>query len=207
MIKTKSKATHYDVFLSHSVRDAALATVVKQHLEEAGLAVFGVSGFDLAIGGEPGTEWADAVWEALVESSALVALLTPAHRDSPALGVEVGGAWVRQKPIYILLEGDGPTELPPYLRRFQVYPLSELSNVILAIAKAAKPLARRQQEALTEAYERTGVPVDRLLTEPAAVAKLAQAFREMSGVAYSGERLVRELLRIRKQGNLPRLGV
>jgi hypothetical protein len=138
MTRTKSSPTHYDVFLSHSVRDEALATVVKQKLAEAGLSVFGVSGLDLADGGEPGAEFGDAVLKALVESSALVALLTPAHRDSPALGVEVGAAWAQRKPVYVLVEGDSAGTLPPYLRRFQVYPLSEISRAIPAIVRVAR---------------------------------------------------------------------
>jgi nucleoside 2-deoxyribosyltransferase len=139
MTKTKSKPIHYDVFLSHSVRDEALATVVKQKLADAGLSVFGVSGLDLADGGEPGAEFGDAVLKALVDSSALVALLTPAHRDSPALGVEVGAAWAQRKPVYVLVEGEGAAAVPSYLRRFQVYPLSEIARVIPAIARVARP--------------------------------------------------------------------
>jgi hypothetical protein len=205
MIVTKSNATPYDVVLSHSVRDETLAAVVKRKLEEAGLAVFGVSSLDFADGGEVGAEYADAVREALTESSALLALVTPAHRDSPSLGVEVGAAWVREKPVYVLLAGDRSATLPPYLRRFQVHPLSELDRVIRAIARGARPLGREQQQALADAYERTGVPVDRLRTDPGALEELARAFTKGSGLECSGERLVRELLRLRKQGRLLRL--
>jgi hypothetical protein len=142
MIKTMSKPKHYDVFLSHSVRDEGLAAVVKLQLAEAGLSVFAASGLDLAEGGRPNSELADAVLRALVESSALVAILTPAHRDSPALGVEVGAAWAQQKPVYVLVEGDGSSTLPPHLRRFQVYPLADLSRVIPVIVKTAQHSAK-----------------------------------------------------------------
>jgi nucleoside 2-deoxyribosyltransferase len=142
VIEIVSNPTHYDVFLSHSVRDEGLAAVVKQKLAEAGLSVFAVSGLDFAEGGKPGTDFADSVLKALVGSSALVALLTPAHRDSPNLTVEVGAAWAQQKPVYVLVEGDGSASVPPHLRRFQVYPLSELSSAIPAIMNAAKPSAK-----------------------------------------------------------------
>jgi hypothetical protein len=141
MIQAKSDPTHCDVILSHSVRDEALAAVVKQKLADVGLSVFGASGLDLADGGEGGAEFADAVLKALVESSALVALITPAHRDSPALGVEVGAAWIQHKPIYVLVAGDNSAEVPPYLRRFQVYPLSRLPDAISSIVRTTRPLA------------------------------------------------------------------
>jgi nucleoside 2-deoxyribosyltransferase len=133
-----SDPTHYDVFLSHSVRDERLADAVKQKLADAGLSVFALSGREFAEGREPDAEFADTVLKALTESSALVALLTPAHRDSPALGVEIGAAWAQQKPVYVLVEGNGSSTLPAHLKRFQVYPMSKLSRAIPAIVKTAQ---------------------------------------------------------------------
>jgi hypothetical protein len=128
--------------LYYSVRDEGLAAVVRQRLAEAGLSVFAVSGLKFTEGEKPAAEFADEVRNALAESSALVALLTRAHRDSPALGVEIGAAWVQRKPVYVLVEGDGSAAVPTHVRRFQVYPLSELGSVIPAIAKTAQPLVK-----------------------------------------------------------------
>jgi hypothetical protein len=142
MNKTMTNPTHYDVVLSHSIRDAAVATVVKQKLLEVGLSVFAVSSLDVPGDSEQGSDFANSVWKALDECSALVALLTPAHRDSPSLTVEVGAAWMQRKPVYVLVEGNGSASVPTHLRRFHVYPLTKLSSVIPAILKEAQPNAK-----------------------------------------------------------------
>lgn len=135
MIQAKTKPIVYDVVLSYSVRDEAQAAVVMRKLGEAGLSVFSVSDLEIQGDRETGEKFAEALREALVESSALVVLLTPAHRDSPALGVEVGAAWIGQKPVFVLVAGDSASDVPVYLRRYHVSPLSQLSQVIPAIAR------------------------------------------------------------------------
>jgi nucleoside 2-deoxyribosyltransferase len=146
MTNTISNPTRYDVVLSQFIRDAAVAAVVKQKLSEAGLSVFAGSSLAVPEDGEQGSDFANSVWKALDECSALVALLTPAHRDSPSLTVEVGAAWMQRKPVYVLVEGSGSDSVPAHLRRFQVYPLAELSSLIPAIVKEAKPGASRRSQ-------------------------------------------------------------
>ncbi len=146
MIKIESNPTHYDVFLSYSVRDEGLAAVVRQRLAEAGLSVFAVSGLVPKEAEKTEAEFGDTVLRALADSSALVALLTSNHRDAPSLTVEVGTAWAQRKPVYVLMEGNGHAMVPSHLRRFQIYPLSELADVIGVIAKTTQAPGKQRRK-------------------------------------------------------------
>jgi hypothetical protein len=58
---------------------------------------------------------------------------------------------------------------------------------------------------LTDVYKDIGVSVDRLITEPSAIDQLAEEFASRTRHEFVPSRLVRELLRIRKAGKLPKL--
>src|SRR5438093_210950 len=89
----------FDVFVSHAASDNLVASEVVHNLESAGLETFHTGAV------EPGIDLSKAIWQALAESRALIAIISP---DFPthAMGmVEIGGAAVWNKPIFLLLNG------------------------------------------------------------------------------------------------------
>jgi len=68
------------------------------------------------------------------------------------------------------------------------------------------PLTEASIEHLKEAYISIGVPTDQLSSSPKALQKLTERVNRRSDGTHSGETLLRELLRLRKRGKLPRLG-
>ncbi len=100
----------YDVFISYSAQDAEAARILADRLRQQGIGVF--IDRDLA----PGTSWAEALREALQESSAVVVLFGPTGLG-PAQSEEVLGraAAARARIIPVLLPGADPSKLPPSL--------------------------------------------------------------------------------------------
>lgn len=112
-------------------------------------------------------------------------------------------AW--NKPIYILYDGIDAAELPDYLQEFRVRPVAELPSVIDEISQAQQPLSDDARSELIDAYRQADVPTDQLLTKPVELKKLADDFQRRTGKMIGAERLLQELIRLRKQGRLPRL--
>jgi hypothetical protein len=190
-----------DVFISYAQSDTAWAAEVQRRLKEAGLRVFTV--------GEalPSQNLSDLIWDALTESSALIALVRSPGAVSKYLSVEIGAAMAWQKPVYVLYQGAIPTDLPKYVEQFGVFPASSLGEVISRINEAEKLFSKDERLALGKAYVSVGVPTDQLLLQPAKIQELARAFNRATKANISGERLLREILRLRKQGKFPRLGL
>ena len=189
----------YDVFLSHSARDRGMAELVRQSADRAGLEVFSVDSL------EGGDKALAAVRSTLAECSAVILLLTRSTLESKNTAFEIGMALAWNKPIYVLYDGIDVSELPDYLREFPVRPVSELDAVVQEIADAQQPLADEAREELVDSYCQIDVPTDQLLTRPVQLRKLAEDFTRRSGTMIGGERLLQELIRLRKQGRLPRL--
>ena len=113
-------------------------------------------------------------------------------------------AW--HKPVYVVHTESGNVRLPEYLGEFPTYPVSRIDDLVQAIARGSKPLSEEELSVLLSVYAEMGMPTDKLLWKPAAVDDLARSFKQQCGTDISGERLVQELLRLRKRGLLPRLG-
>ena len=196
---TNADETLWDVFLSHSPRDSGLAGIVAAACERAGLTPYAEDvPFDRPI--------TDAIREAVAGSRAGIVLATPASVASPNLAFEAGLLMGWSKPIHVVHDGLAPGGLPAFLKQFLVRPLTELDAVIAAVKADADDLTDPQREALIEAYRETGIPTDRLLTRPAAVTRLAEAFAHRTRRTAAGQTLVRELVHLRKLGRLPKLG-
>jgi hypothetical protein len=129
----------YDVFLSHAVQDRSLATLVKQRMEDFGLSVVLVS----PLNWQGGLNAAEPVRRALHSSGVYVALLTPSYLVAQNLLIELGAAWIESLPVHLLVAGDGVGELPVFMRRFRVWPVDQLSELIAAIDKRKKPVAAK----------------------------------------------------------------
>jgi hypothetical protein len=192
-------ATTYDVFLSYPRAEAALAGSVARALEQAGLDVFWQ---DRLVAGE---NWRDAIWQALAESSAMIAIVPSEGLLSSSVAVEVGAFNAWRRPVYVIQASRGGVKLPIYLASFPVYPLSRVDDVVESIKRGLEPLSEKDRKTLALLYGELGIPVDQIVTNPPLIDRLAHEFEAGSGKKIAGERLVRELLQLRKSGDLPRL--
>jgi hypothetical protein len=188
----------YDVFLSHSLHLSERAKAVAQKFAEGGLAVFDVSGIT---GGE---KIGEEIWKALAESWAVVVLAESGPMPA-SVAVEVGAASAWNKPVYILTENKREYSVPLYISRCDVFEISDTDKVVELVAAARKPLSDDVRHVLVDAYSKLAVPTDVLLRDPALIEQLRRSVKTNSGVDLSGERIMQELLRLRKRGRLPRL--
>jgi len=188
-----------DVFISHAVSDLALAKEVATSLESAGLAPFyaGVV--------PPARDVTQAIWEALAESRAVVAIIS--QQTSPhAMGlIEIGAAAAWAKPVFVLLNGPPSMQPPAFLDAYPVYPVSRIEDIIRAIRGSFEPLTEEERDTLATIYRESKVPADQLSQSPKLLRHLATRFNRVARKQLSGERLLSELLRMRKRGQLPRL--
>ncbi|MEX2140074.1 MAG: toll/interleukin-1 receptor domain-containing protein [Pirellulales bacterium] len=190
-------SANYNVFLSHAIGDRKTASIVEYALSSRAIPV--VQSFSE----HQGKEWSDQLRRDLIESSALVVILTSATLKSPNIAFEVGAATAWGKPVYLLLDGVAKSELPIFLRRFPTYPVTKLNLLVEELAKAPEPFSEDDRHALIEAYRDLGVSADQVVVRPGVLDNLTASFRDKSGKQVAGERLAQELLNLRKQRKLP----
>jgi hypothetical protein len=189
----------YDVFISHAVSDRQLAAEIADSLESVGLETFHAG----AVG--PGMDVGDAIWQALAESRALIAIISP-DVSLQAMGmVEIGAAAAWNKSVYLVINGPSSTKLPPALSKYPVYPVGRLGEVIRQISTGFEPLTDDERGILADIYRGVRTSSDQLSQSPKALRELTAKFNRSVGGQFSGERLLSELLRMRKNGKLPRL--
>jgi hypothetical protein len=188
-----------DVFISNAASDTKIASEIAAGLESAGLETFHAGMV------KPGTNISEAIWEALAESRALIAIISPDALTHAMGMVEIGGAAAWNKPIFLLLNGPSSTKLPAALARYPVYPISRLEEVVRAIQSGFEPLTEDERVLLANIYRHLSVPADQLSQSPKALRDLTTQFNKTTHKQYSGERLLSEILRMRKRGQLPRL--
>src|SRR5438445_788540 len=179
----------YDVFISHAASDSDVASEIAAGLDSAGLETFHAG----TVG--PDTNISEAIWEALAESRALIAIISP---DVPthAMGmVEIGGAAAWNKPIFLLLNGPSSTRLPAALSTYPVYPINRLEEVIQAIRSGFDPLTEHERDLLGTIYQDLSIPADQLSQSPKALRDLTTQFHKMTHKQFSGERLFPAILR------------
>jgi hypothetical protein len=140
MRKQSLSAGPFDVFLSHAVQDEPLATVIKQRMEDFGLSVVLVS----PRAWRGGLDAAGPVRHALHASGAYVPLITPSYKDAETLLVELGAAWIERLPVHLLVAAEDVGELPVFMRRFRVWPLGRLSQLIAVITSHQKPVPAKR---------------------------------------------------------------
>lgn len=192
--------TTYDVFLSYPATERGLADQIARSLTQSGLDVFWADE-----GVVPGEEVRDTLWRALAESAALIAIVSSEGPLAPNTAVEVGTFKAWCKPIYVVRAARGNIKLPTYLADCPVYPLSRIDDVVASIKRGLASLSKTDCDELAVIYRELGIPTDRLITDPVAIERLADEFNAKCGKRVPGERLVQELLRMRKGGGLPRL--
>ena len=188
-----------DVFISHTATDQAVATEIAHALEAVGLETFYVGGT------EPLSDISEAIWEALAESRAVIAIISPDVRTQAMGMVEIGAASAWNKPVFLLINGPSSTKLPAPLSRYPVYPVGRLEEVVRAIRTGFEPLTEDERRLLANLYRDFSTPTDKLSQSAKALGELTTLFNRRTERQYSGERLLSELLRMRKRGQLPRL--
>jgi len=184
-----------DVFVSHATKDASFALEVANAFRESGLET--ITETELL----PGSDVSDALWEALAESRALLMILSPSG-ITPSMGLEIGAARAWSKPIYAVVTDSTLTRLPEVFTGVELYTIGRIQDVIRAVKTAIEPLTEEDRAFLKRAYSEMGLSLDRLSMDPVGRERLARAFRKNRGKVVAEERLLSELIRIRKQGKL-----
>lgn len=177
-----------------------MALEVADALQAAGLAPFYYRS-QLSVGEDIGKQ----IWEALSESRALIAIVSPEASSSSMGMLEIGAASAWNKPVFLLVNGPSSTRLPNVLHSYPAYPLNRLDDVVQAIQKGFEPLTDNEHTELAHAYEELNVSVDQLSQSPGALRDLTLDFNRRTHRQLSGERILSELLRLRKRGRLPRI--
>jgi hypothetical protein len=190
----------FDVFLSYAGAERATADVIRRSLSAEGLRVFDPT--DAATG----ESIADAIWKALAKSDAIVVVLSSDEPPNPNTAAELGAAQAWHKPIYLVSNANGGTRIPTFLSGYRLYPVSRIDDVARAIKKGPPPLTPEEIERLQALYLEFNTPTDQLMKDPTALERLAERFNSGPKADISGERLMYEMLRLRKLGNWPRLG-
>jgi len=189
----------FDVFLSYSHDLMSQNKVIAKKFADNGLIVFDSSEI------EPGQNLTAETWKALAESWAMVALIKPGIMPS-SVSVEIGAATAWHKPIYIITVGKDKHQLPHYFSNYKIFKISEIEEIIKLILRSLKPLNNDERNALIEAYQQLGLPTDQLLRHPPSIDRLYQILLNKLDIKLSNERIMQELLRLRKGGKLPRVG-
>lgn len=195
------KNSVHDVFLSHMTQDSGLSGFILRSMIDSGLTVFSISDVKLGVGDRIDS----MLRESLVDSLAMVLLVTPRAMNSANLAVEVGMALAWSKPIIVLYDGVTLAELPPYLQSLNAYPVSRLNDAILQINSLKNDFKESERDALASIYAEAQIPTDQLLISPPALDRLTSKFNQQTRSKYSAQQLAHELIRMRKQGLLPRL--
>lgn len=199
---SQSKRTSFDVFLAHDPVDNALARAVIDRLSEEGLSVFSMYLSEPT----PLEPLGESVRRELRDSFSFVVLLTPTFLKSDYLPFQMGAAAASGSPVFVLASGIAHAAVPEYLR---LYPFGDLWDglpaIVEQIRRHSRPLDEADYTALLSSYQHVGLPVDQLLTDPAARDAVVDRFREEAGRRIPQGKLLRELMRLRKSGKLPRL--
>src|SRR4051812_19032840 len=171
----------YEVFISHSIKDAPLAAQVANACRGAGI--------EAVTTGEllPGADASDALWEAVAESRALLTILSPSG-PTPSMAIEIGAARAWNKPIYALVtDPSSTTRLPPTLSGIRLYTTGRLQEVIASVKLSVQQLSDVDREYLIEIYAEMGVGADQLALEPRQLEDLVRRFSRGRGKVVPGE--------------------
>jgi hypothetical protein len=187
----------YDVLIAHAPAELAVAREVAATCRLHGLT--GVAAGDLEV--DPAA--ADLLREAVSESWALVLILSPAG-VTPTMTLLLGAAQAWEKPVFAILTDANLDPVPTFLADIPRFPVWRVAEVIRAVRQTGETLSDADRSHLTTAYAKLGVSVDDLTDDPARLDRLAKQFANGSGKTVPGERLLSELLRMRKQGRLVR---
>jgi hypothetical protein len=189
----------YDVFLSFAGHNVRFASEVEVKLSASGLSVFN----PVAVW-QPSFHFQERLREELAASSVMVAVFEDKVQLSSNLAFEIGAAMAWKKPVYGIKTPEALID-PAIPHDIRLYDLDRIDEVAVEIRAVSKPLTEEQGQKLAQVYANIGTSTDGLTRDPEAVAHLTEQFNSLAKTRLSGERLLRELLVLRKRGNLPRL--
>jgi hypothetical protein len=185
----------FDIFISYAGQDSALADQLATACRAAGLSSFSTNDI-------PAGDNADEIlWEALAESKAFLAIISRAT-PTAYMGIELGAALAWNKPIFGIVE-EASSRPPAGFPAMRLYPASRIDDVIHAVKAADADLTNDDREQLKLVYQELAVPLDKFATELDTLRQLTDQFRRKTNKDVSQERLLAELLRMRKAGKLP----
>ncbi len=187
----------YDVFISHAAVDSELARLVADACRDSGLEV----AMDAAL--PPRRNVGDAIWDALAESRALIAVLSP-QGPTPSMAIEIGAAMAWNKPIYAVVTDPSANYAGVTLKGVPLYTAGRLADILRVIKASVQQFSEDDSLILARLYSETTATVDQLAIEPRQLERLAKSFARASGKQVDGDRLLSELLRLRKQKKLVR---
>jgi hypothetical protein len=187
--------TTFDVFISHSAGDTSLAKEIAAACEATGLRAF--TGADM----EEGKNVSDAIWEALAESKAVIAILSRPEL-TPSMAIELGGARAWNKPIFGVLTSSTLSPKLINIENNRLYTAARVEDVIHAIRASGGEFTEDERDELATIYAENNISVDQLALNPGKLEALVKRFGHATGKIVAGERLLSELLRMRKQGKL-----
>lgn len=187
----------YDVLISHSSRDSVLALEIANSCRESGLEA--ITSKELP----PDENMSDAIWDAVAESRALLIILSPSG-PTASMGIEIGAARAWNKPIYAVITDPSSMSMAPALTGVSLYTPGRIQDVIRSIRASVEKFTDKDRVILTELYSELEVSADQLALDPGGLGLLVRRFERRTGKAVEGERLLSELLRLRKQGVLAR---
>jgi TIR domain len=185
----------YDVFVSHSQRDAGLVAEIARIMRSYDLTVF--TNADMTAG----ERLEDQLWEAIAESQAFVAVV-PEAEPIASIAFELGAAKAWNKPVYAIASNPSSTHLAVPLGGLMVYSPSRIEEIAQDIKRSLGSLSDSEKSVLIDEYHRIGEPVDELLLQPKHLSRLTKQFHKRTRRQVTSEELVRMLLRLRKQGAL-----
>jgi hypothetical protein len=129
---TAPPASKTRVFIAHTSQDAEWARQLRERLRAAGIDAW-LDETDLAAG----TDWAEAVRDAMAESSHVVFLVGRGAAGSNWLAFELGMALAAKKPIIPVLAPDvAPDEVPGPLRLRKAVRQHDLAEVVRRVSAA-----------------------------------------------------------------------
>ncbi len=195
----KKKSSVVDVFLSTPASSKRESEQVAESLARAGWNVFRTERDVVG-------DFRDSVRSAIAEAGAVVFVLDRDSMTSPAMMFELGAAFGWNKSVFPVLVGVHPQTLPSLLRDQPLFDIARLSSLIDAIKAIAEPFTPDEQTRLALLYSKSPYSLDELLQRPGLAAQLVRSFNSgPTRPRASGERVLRELLRLRKLGKLKRL--
>ncbi len=121
----------YDVFLSYSARDRAIALPIRDKLHSAGARVF-MAPKSL----EPGDDFAAEIRQALHGSAEVWVIMSPNSLNSEWVTTEWGAAWVLDKRTVPILHRCDIPQLPERLKRLHCVDAGDVSEMIKKKFKA-----------------------------------------------------------------------
>jgi hypothetical protein len=184
-----------DVFISCAAADTDRAAEVARAFVGSGLNAVTMN--DLSVG----QNLSDLLWDALAECRAMIVIFSSAT-PNPTMTFEIGAAKAWNKPIFALVTNPAIAPLPAGFSDLRLYPIERVDDVVRAVKETALELTEQDRTALADAYSDIGVSVDRLATETGQLGRLVKRFNSKSRKTVSGDQLLSELLRMRKQGLL-----